>query len=65
VEKTDLTLQNYAGKRVGMQNLRVFVVILVLGFEFLTVSKDDDDWAAEEEIFRHPRHSLVRLKALW
>lgn len=49
-----------------MQDLRVFVVILVLSFEFLPVegSKEGDDWAAEEEIFRHPKHSLVRLKAL-
>jgi hypothetical protein len=47
-----------------MQDLRVFVVILLLSFEFLPVSKECDDWAAEEEIFRHPKHSLVSLKAL-
>lgn len=52
------------GKRLGMQDLRMFVVILVLSFEFLPTEEDNDPWAAEEEIFRHPKQSLVRLKAL-
>lgn len=47
-----------------MQDLRVFVATLVLSFEFLPIPEEEDSWAAEEEIFRHPKHSLVRLKAL-
>lgn len=47
-----------------MQDLRVFIVILVLSFEFLPVSKEADDLAAEEAIFRYPKHAPVNLRAL-
>lgn len=48
-----------------MHDLRVFVVILVLCFEFLPVSsKGADDWTAEEAIFRYPKHAAVKLRTL-
>lgn len=50
------------GKRLAMHDLRVFVVILVLSFEFLPVP--EDDWTAEEAIFRYPKHAPVKLRAL-
>lgn len=47
-----------------MYDLRVFVIILVLSFEFLPVPEEADDWAAEEAIFRYPKQAQLRLRAL-
>lgn len=47
-----------------MNDLRVFIVILVLSFEFLPVPEEVDDWTAEEAIFRYPKQAPVRLRAL-
>lgn len=52
------------GKRLAMQDLRVFVVVLVLSFEFLPVPEEAGGWQAEEAIFRYPKHAPVMLKSV-
>lgn len=43
---------------------RVFIVLLVLNFEFLPLPEDLRSMKATEKIFREPDTPYVRLKAL-
>lgn len=52
------------GKRLAMQELRIFVFHLVYNFEFLPLPEELQDMSASERIFRQPNMCHVRLKKL-
>lgn len=52
------------GKRLAMQELRIFIFHLMYNFEFLPLPEELQDMSASERIFRQPNMCHVRLKKL-
>lgn len=52
------------GRRLAVMEYRMFVVLLILNFEFLPLPDGVNGWSATEEIFRHPDFPYVKLKVL-
>ncbi|KAH7461729.1 hypothetical protein FOMA001_g18908 [Fusarium oxysporum f. sp. matthiolae] len=57
-------LRGCFGRRLAMQDLRIFVVLLVLNFEFLPLPGELRDLTGEEAVFRHPKQAMVKLKII-
>jgi len=62
-ENTDWN-ERQIGKRLAMMELRIVITTLALKFEFLALPENLTSMAAEETIFRKPKTTYVRLKAL-
>jgi len=52
------------GKRLAMLEMRIIVVTLILNFEFLPLPEELSGLEAEEEVFRKPKTSFAKLRAL-
>ncbi|KAK1834067.1 cytochrome P450 3A24 [Podospora conica] len=57
-------LRGCFGKRLAMQELRIFIFHLMYNFEFLPLPEELQDMSAQERIFRQPNMCHVRLKKL-
>ncbi|KAF2758044.1 cytochrome P450 [Pseudovirgaria hyperparasitica] len=52
------------GKRLAMYELRIFVALLVLNFEFLPLDDEFRNLCGQEAVFRHPKQAFVKLRSL-
>lgn len=52
------------GRRLATMEYRIFVVLLILNFEFLPLPEHLSGWSAQEKIFRHPDYPYVMVKVL-
>ncbi|KAK0751289.1 cytochrome P450 [Schizothecium vesticola] len=57
-------LRGCFGKRLAMQELRIFIFHLMYNFEFLPLPEELQDMSASERIFRQPNMCHVRLRKL-
>ena len=53
-----------SGKRLAVMEFRIFVVLLVLSFEFLELPEEMSSLEAIEKIFREPKKPFVRVRAV-